>query len=274
MKFKRGIILIITMLLMTGCNKSATNTEQEATTTASVQAVSGTQSKEEQKPRRNKEPKILGEVGFDDDTALKVTDNMRDILKSTKKEYTIEDKKYDFTKYKGQYGNDDVHYPVLVSSQQDMTLINSIILARVAKLFVCDDEEETMDRELSYEIMTAEKDYISILFTGSEIGHELTAHPYSINFTVNFDLKHNKVLNRFAALKDFFDVNLDKLHSAMKAQLDKKDFGLYEQEKIDDIIEVGDDANMDFYIKREKLYLRYHFKDSDLYYVYVKFDIA
>lgn len=202
-------------------------------------------------------------IGFTSDKTITFQQKLLDLFQSGKPDYEIEGKAYtqDKSKVKGKF---DVHYPVLVNGKQDMSKANQLLVEKVEKFLVYDTEEETSEMELDYTIESATKDYISILFEGGFYA-KTSPHPNSITFCVNLDLKNQCMLDVY----DYVDMGTDKLekvHTAMKEQLDSDGLEAFETMKTSDIKQ---QLRLECYLKDKKLYQLFQMPVGSGYYEYI-----
>lgn len=199
---------------------------------------------------------------------IKIKDDIKDLLQSSDKNYTIEDKNYEL---KDQKGKTNIKYPVLQSDEMDMNVVNSAILARVVEELQEQDTEATIDTDLDYEIEYANSSFISILFTGIYNAHH-AAHPHNMSFTINFDLKHNRLLS-LCDVAHLEDDLWEKVHRAMKSQFEESEVEAFMKLTEQKLIEQIKNQKEEFYIKQEDIYIRLSIPAGAGYHTYIKFPI-
>lgn len=200
------------------------------------------------------------------DNKLSVEDGVQDLLQASDRKYTIEDKKYEQDGHKGIF---NVSYPVLKSENKDMNVVNSVILARVVDELPFEDAETTTNIDLDYEIEQANDAFISILFFGLCDTYG-AAHPNNITFTINFDLNHNRPLSLYDVITGE-DNMLEKVHGAMESQLDKGTVEAFERLLVDELLEQIWDKYEGFYIKDERIYIRFFIPVGSYFGEYISF---
>ncbi len=216
----------------------------------------------------NVEQDMFEHVESSDDNILNLKEEALEFFQSSDRKYTIEDKKYKQGKHKGKF---NVRYPVLKDTRKDMTVVNSVILARVVDELYYEDEETVIDIDLDYEIKNANDNFISILFTGFYNAHG-AAHPNNISFTINFDLKKNKPLSLYDVVV-LEDNMLEKAHGAMETQLEEEGVEAFEKLPVDELDKQLYDKNEGFYIENKKIYIRFSITAGSGYHEYISFDI-
>lgn len=264
MKNKISIVICIVLLIcITGCKKEASKNTKVSTL---PNATTGT----EKMNQSIDEPQRFAKSGYSKNRKLAITDRMHELLNSTDKDYTIEDKQYQAGKHSGNF---DVHYPVLRSKNRDMTVVNSVILAKIANHYAYDGDTLELNTDLNYEVKTATKDYISIVFTGNEYGVESGSHVYSIHFVVNFDLRDNAILMKSAVLTGKESDITKMVHSVMKEQLDENGFQAFQKSLAEKIEKQLEDSSEEFYIDNGKIYLLVEAVEGG-YYEFIGLDIG
>ena len=202
------------------------------------------------------------------DNKLNTEEELQELLQSSNKTYTIENRKYELKEHKGEF---NVSYPFLKSTERDMTVANSVILARVVDELYYEDAETTINIDLDYEIKYANDAFISILFTGF-FNAPAAAHPNNISFTINFDLNQNRSLSLYDIV--ILDDNiLEKVYDAMKSQLETESVEAFHKLATDELIEQIYDKNEGFYIQNDKIYIRFSILIGAGYHEYIRFNI-
>lgn len=246
---KRMAVVLCSMCLLTACNRKTDVSTESLVTPEVTQKVVQEETKHVKK--ESSEPALFATAGYSQNRKLSITNRMRNLLKSSKKEYSIQDKQF---KVKNQKGKFDVHYPVFYSDSQDMTLLNSVILAKLADMYTYDGDASEKNSKLNYEVKTATKDFVSIVFNGDVSGLEAGSRIYNLHFTVNFDLKDNSLLNKSAVLTGENDL-LEMVHSVIKEQVDKSGFKAFQSRMLDEIEKQIDDFKGEYYVSDGKLFL-------------------
>lgn len=203
------------------------------------------------------------------DNTIRMQDSVQDSLHTSDRTYTIEGKKYKLNGHKGKF---NVSYPVLKSDQKDMTVVNSVILARVVDELYYEDAATTIDIDLDYEVECANDAFISILFTGFYNAYH-AAHPNNVSFTINFDLTKNRPLSLYDVV--FLDDNiLEKVHGAMISQLEPEVLAGFELLSVNESYEQIYDKYEGFYVEDGKLYIRFTIPAGAQYHEYISFTIS
>lgn len=264
MRHCKFTIFLILCFVLTGCSNGknispATSAIQESTTTPLVVHEEETSSIEQNNSKN---------IEAVNDNKLNTQEEFQELLQSPDKTYTIENKKYKLKEHKGEF---NVNYPFLKSTERDMTVVNSVILARVVDELYYEDAETTINIDLDYEIKYANDAFISILFTGF-YNAPSAAHPNNITYTINFDLKHNKPLRLYDAV-NLDDNILEKLNDAMKAQLETESVEAFQNLSDDEFFKQMYDKNEGFYIQNDKIYIRFSISIGAGYHEYIYFNI-
>lgn len=126
-------------------------------------------------------------------------------------------------------------------------------------------------------ISTAMKQLKSLGFTGMDRGKTFynthgAAHPNNISFTINFDLNQNKPLRLYdmVVIEDNF---LEKVHGAIKSQLDQEGLEIYERFSVNELYKQIYDTNQGFYTQDGKLYIRFSITAGSQHHEYISFNI-
>lgn len=258
------ISYLILTLTLTGCS----NVTKTPPTSSSMQDLPSPTFDSYVTEEKCTEQDILQCIKPTKDNKISVQDIVQDLLHTSDKSYVIEDKRYKLDGHKGKF---NVHYPVLKSVEKDMTVLNSVILARVVNELYYEYADTTIDIDLDYEIKHASDDLISILFTGF-YNARTAAHPNNISYTINFDLKHNRPLNLYDVII-IEDNILEKVHGAMESQFDQEGVESYEQLSVQELYEQIYDKNEAFYMQDEKLYIRFSITAGSQHHEYISFTI-
>lgn len=263
-KYCKFITCLILSYTLTGCGNGNTISPASSFVESTQSLTMESNSKEEDSIEQD----VLKDVAISQDNTLKLDEGIQELLHTSELKYTIEDRKYKVNQHKGDF---NVSYPILKSEEKDMNVVNSVILARVVNELYYEDSNTTIDIDLNYEIKYATDAFISILFTGFYNTHG-AAHPNNISFTINFDLNQNRPLRLYdmVVIEDNF---LEKVHGAIKSQLDQEGLEIYERFSVNELYKQIYNTNQGFYMQDGKLYIRFSITAGSQHHEYISFNI-
>lgn len=216
-------------------------------------------------------------IGLNEDNTFKVSDYYWKLYQSKQMDNPpVEDRTYQVN---GAKGKSDVHYPYFKDEDGKYDVLNSIILSRIVDEYNYNSMEEEVDRKIEYNIKFVSDNYVSILFTGNLTVQE-ACRSYGISYTVNFDLNRNTPIS----ISEILDIRnngdkvksvlLEKIHYAMRKQLEKELTDSFEELYAEDVENQLYQTDKSYYLEDNKIYLKFTSYKWNNYDVFVYFDVV
>ncbi len=251
-------LALVVCLGICGCesvdNKNATNDQLYQVKRESPKPVSEDPEPVSEDAIDSDEPdvtKSFERLKIDHTNKIIVNKSINRKLDDTKKSFTIRKLKYADKKH---YGKLDIKYPVF-QGKKDYSKLNKEIVKSIRKFIEQDEKKNKTDVDIHFEVKSASDSIISIFYYG--MGNaEISAHPYKIWGTINYNLKDNKLIT----LNDVTTVDkkfLQILKGLMKSQYEKDIYKamMWSYDDTDDLLENYKSCDGLFYFKRKKLFI-------------------
>ncbi len=245
--------LVISLSLI-GCDKNSTqnNTNSKSQTIKTNSNSMNDKSSTKDANNNTEENNDFKSLDTDNNNTIQFKKDIYKLASDKSRSYTIVEKNLALKDYKGEL---NVKYPVFEGKNANIKQLNDAIFKIVNSNVLKEDEDTTIDTSINYTVQNASDSYVSILFTCFS-NSATAAHPLKIWFTINYDLKENRIL----LLNDVTEVNkglLQKSKGAMKNQLDK---GTYEailstNYNIEELLHLLKSDSAEFYYKNDNLYI-------------------
>ena len=270
----KKIFVLLTALAISlsliGCGKNSTqnNTNSKSQTTKTNSNSMNDKNSTKDTTNNTEKNNDFKSIDTDNNNTIQLKKYIYNLASDKSKSYTIVEKNLTLKDYKGKL---NVKYPVFEGKNTNIKQLNDAIFKIVNSNVLKEDEYTTIDTSINYTVQNASDSYVSILFTCFS-NSATAAHPLNIWFTINYDLKENRIL----LLKDITEVNkelLQKSKGAMNNQLDKETYEaiLSTNYNIDELLKLLKSDSANFYYKNDCLYIGFTVSGAGNYTYFASF---